>query len=297
MAIKNEIGNKYGNLAVIERAENTKDGKARWLCKCDCGNTVIVIGKHLRSGNTKSCGCLRAQHLVNNLEGKKFGRLMVIERSEIRSNRGVVWKCQCDCGNIVEKVSADLLTGNVSSCGCLKRDLHSTMNDLTGQRFGKLVALDTLYTKNEQRVWRCVCDCGNETYVLAGNLRKGNSMSCGCASSHGNQYINQILKEKNITFDREKTFAECTSDTGNLLKFDFVLYYPNGEIYAIIEYNGIQHYQPIDFFGGQEGFESQIKRDNIKKEFCKNKQYQLYVIRYDEDINERMEGIINGIQC
>lgn len=57
MALKNEIGNRYGYLTVIERAENDKEGHAKWKCLCDCGNEVIVLGKHLRSGNTKSCGC------------------------------------------------------------------------------------------------------------------------------------------------------------------------------------------------------------------------------------------------
>ncbi len=51
-------GQRFGRLVVIERAENGKRGKARWLCQCDCGNTCIVDGNHLRSGKTKSCGCV-----------------------------------------------------------------------------------------------------------------------------------------------------------------------------------------------------------------------------------------------
>ena len=62
MALKNEIGNTYGYLTVIERAENTKEGRAQWRCQCKCGNTVIVLGKHLRSGNTKSCGCYKKEN-------------------------------------------------------------------------------------------------------------------------------------------------------------------------------------------------------------------------------------------
>lgn len=57
MGLKNELGNTYGYLTVIARAENTKEGRAQWLCRCKCGNEVVVLGKHLRSGNTKSCGC------------------------------------------------------------------------------------------------------------------------------------------------------------------------------------------------------------------------------------------------
>lgn len=56
--VKDEVGNHYGRLTVIKRAENNKHNAARWLCKCICGKETIVDGKSLRTGNTKSCGCL-----------------------------------------------------------------------------------------------------------------------------------------------------------------------------------------------------------------------------------------------
>lgn len=46
---------------VISRQENTKSGKARWLCKCDCGNTTTVTSDSLNSGHTSSCDCLRRE--------------------------------------------------------------------------------------------------------------------------------------------------------------------------------------------------------------------------------------------
>lgn len=57
----NEIGNQYGRLTVIRRAENDKNGTPKWVCRCSCGATTIVYGHHLRSGATKSCGCLRRE--------------------------------------------------------------------------------------------------------------------------------------------------------------------------------------------------------------------------------------------
>lgn len=59
--------------------------------------------------------------------------------------------------------------------------------DLTGRRFGKLTVLyrtkDYISPKSQKprAVWRCKCECGNETDVLGENLRKGNTVSCGCA--------------------------------------------------------------------------------------------------------------------
>lgn len=56
--LKDEIGNRYGSLLVIDRAKN-HGTRAAWVCKCDCGNTTIVAGKTLRSGLTRSCGHTR----------------------------------------------------------------------------------------------------------------------------------------------------------------------------------------------------------------------------------------------
>lgn len=62
MNFKNEIGNKYGKLTVIERYKenNNKQIKTKWLCQCECGNTTIVNASDLRSGRTKSCGCIQS---------------------------------------------------------------------------------------------------------------------------------------------------------------------------------------------------------------------------------------------
>jgi hypothetical protein len=50
-------GNRYGRLTVIQRCGTSSDNRPQWLCKCDCGNTVVVRGYQLKHGRTKSCGC------------------------------------------------------------------------------------------------------------------------------------------------------------------------------------------------------------------------------------------------
>lgn len=51
-------GQRYGRLVVVEYTETDKNRQAKWLCKCDCGNTKIISANALRRGLTKSCGCL-----------------------------------------------------------------------------------------------------------------------------------------------------------------------------------------------------------------------------------------------
>lgn len=119
------LGQKFGRLTVIERAENTKEGRARWKCKCECGNEVIVLGKHLRSGSTKSCGCLQKQRTSEasliDLTGKRFGKLLVLSRIPGRttSNGKVMWHCLCDCGTELDVLGDSLRRNHTLSCGCI----------------------------------------------------------------------------------------------------------------------------------------------------------------------------------
>jgi hypothetical protein len=125
-SLKNEIGNKYGYLTVTSTAPHI-NGRAYWMCKCECGNTTVVSGEALRSGNTQSCGCYQRQAVseacLKDEIGNKYGRLLVIDKAEsIRYSNGSVysqWKCLCDCGNIATVKGINLRTGSTVSCGCL----------------------------------------------------------------------------------------------------------------------------------------------------------------------------------
>lgn len=54
-------GRRVGLLTVIERAHKPNSTRAWWRCRCDCGNETITMGKYLRSGDTRSCGCVQRQ--------------------------------------------------------------------------------------------------------------------------------------------------------------------------------------------------------------------------------------------
>lgn len=77
MEVIDLIGQRFGKLTVVARAENDKYGKARWVCKCDCGGTTISCGSSLRGGLSKSCGCIRNEKIkyVNYKHGGSNTRL------------------------------------------------------------------------------------------------------------------------------------------------------------------------------------------------------------------------------
>ena len=71
---KDEIGNRYSRLIVLERA-GSSPGRFRlalWICNCDCGNQIIVKGNYLRKGATRSCGCLQKEEMSKRT--KKHGQ-------------------------------------------------------------------------------------------------------------------------------------------------------------------------------------------------------------------------------
>lgn len=68
-------GQRFGRLTVISRAGNSKNGRAKWFCQCDCGNTVEVLGKSLRSQESASCGCRKIECLNRITHGGRKERL------------------------------------------------------------------------------------------------------------------------------------------------------------------------------------------------------------------------------
>ena len=116
-------GQKFGRLTVLERAES-KGKRTYWRCKCDCGNECTVVGTNLRSGHTKSCGCLVSE--VKDLSGLKFGRLTVLNYDHKDASNKSYWLCECECGNECTVQGYLLTSGKTKSCGCLTRECNTT---------------------------------------------------------------------------------------------------------------------------------------------------------------------------
>lgn len=125
------------------------------------------------------------------LTGQRFGKLIALRKTEERFKSCVVWECKCDCGQYKKVPTNYLRQGVITSCGCAYEASHqkfakSRANDLTGQKFGKLLVLQRMpgVTEHNRTLWECKCDCGNVTVVSSGYLlNKPRTQSCGC--SHG----------------------------------------------------------------------------------------------------------------
>jgi len=121
--------------------------------------------------------------MVKNVEiiiGKRFGNLTVLETTDKRKHRSILWKCKSDSGEIVEKTRTELYRVMSAFDNTSDKRKGRKFKDITGQRFGKLVAKEFIKRENLMTFWKCKCDCGNDYIVNYANLISGATRSCGC---------------------------------------------------------------------------------------------------------------------
>lgn len=89
MKVKDLTDSRFCRLTVIRRAGTNSSGGATWLCKCDCGSYVTVDGSNLKTGRTRSCGCLLKErrpelHLVHGLSSSRLHNIWCKMRARCR---------------------------------------------------------------------------------------------------------------------------------------------------------------------------------------------------------------------
>ena len=99
-------------------------------------------------------------------------------------------------------------------------------------------------------------------------------------SSRGEIKIVDILTFAGLTFKEEYSFPDLVSSSGRPLRFDFAVFDDNGDLDFLIEYQGIQHYEPKSKFGGAKGLYQQKFNDTKKREYCLKHGYKLICIPY-----------------
>lgn len=194
--IKLRYGDYCGNNEVKYLGENISKKPRQAFFECpQCHTVFSARPTDVKTGRIQSCGCYHRSSASNrrklNLEDQVFGHLHVISFIEINKNGKSIWECKCDCGVLTQKIGSDLINGKVTTCGrkecCFFRQKHAECRkkDITGQKFGKLLAISNTNKTNNGNsyIWKCKCDCGNLCYIPLNQLVSGQTKSCGCVLS------------------------------------------------------------------------------------------------------------------
>lgn len=177
-------GQRFGRLVAASFSHVDKHKKRVWWWQCDCGQRKQINHTLVRLGKVSSCGCLAkeltTQRQVKDITGQRFGRLVAVRQTGRRIHgMNVEWEFRCDCGALTYTSSHAVKSGNTNSCGCYGKDQVAELQrvDLTGQRFGRLVALSYSHSviklngNKGQAYWRFACDCGGEVVASGTGIK------------------------------------------------------------------------------------------------------------------------------
>lgn len=222
------VGNHYGKWKVSEY--RGKHGKEQvYHCVCSCGNEKDVIRRSLLSGRSKSCGCTRHEPKSDreNIVGNKYGRLTVLEFSHSTA-KGLYYKCQCECGNIVVLQKSHLLHYPNITCGdcpkVVEEDNYLRYICANGDSF--IFDREDITTVMDHR-W-CIGD-GYVQCVRNGKLTK---LSCLLMNPPRNMVVDHVNGDTRDNRRENLRVASSTENGGNA-----VLYKNNSSGYKGVSFN------------------------------------------------------------
>ncbi|WAX23266.1 hypothetical protein VL10_ORF75 [Staphylococcus phage vB_SauM_VL10] len=261
-----------------------------------CGSIISIqannfkVGKPCRYCSQKKTNeQQRKTHDEFCLEVKTLGNdeFEVIEKYQ--GNHKPVKLKHTICGNEFTVAPNDFKKGQrCPKCSILKRRLsqeewENRVSKLTGKEYTFLEK----YKGNGMKIKVKHEKCGNVYAVKPNNYLSGYRCPI-CKSSIGEQLLVNFLTNKDITFIPQYYFNNLRGNKG-YLRYDFYL----PEYNILIEYNGIQHYKPVEFFGGLKTYKRQLERDNIKRQYAVDNNISLIEVPFYVSTKELIEEKLN----
>lgn len=172
---------------------------------------------------------------------------------------------ECECGNHFFASWSNIkhMSGLCKKCA-MRQITHEQFMDRILKWLNDFEILNKYDTQDDYIDIRCK-KCGAVFSRMARHVYDRGICCPHCTGSKGELYISEYLLKNNINFIPQYKFDDCANI--NPLPFDF--YLPDYNV--AIEFQGLQHYEPVDYFGGKERFEQQKMRDEIKKKYCQEK--------------------------
>ena len=129
-----------------------------------------------------------------------------------------------------------------------------------------------------QTIVKIICDIHGEFSQTPSGHNSGKGCAV-CKESKGERAIREFLTDNNVEYIPQHKFKNCR----NIRPLPFDFYLPEHNI--CVEYNGRQHYESVDIFGGDTTFKLQKRKDDIKKNYCHDNDITLIIINDIEDVN------------
>lgn len=266
-----------------------------WKCK-NCGKINQETEYRNFQRRKFLCSCqerdLQFLNIQKELKNKNYIFLYYKENSyektikeKIDTKKKILVQC-LNCDKISYEYYQNIRTGH-KKCNCNEnkkftrnistQDFINKWNPLNKDKF-ELEKNQIYINRNTKYKIKCK-KCGNKDERWGITLIDSPIFCKYCDNETlGEQMISNILQKYKVDYIREYQIEF----NNHIHRFDF--YIPNKELF--IEFNGLQHYKAIDYFGGEEEFKKRIERDKEKQEYCNINNKQLLIIKYSEQYQE-----------
>lgn len=291
---------KMGDAFLVKAKDLTPGSNVRIEVICDfCGEPYYPFVYNYNNRKNKdfdACDNCRTRKGSNTTLGRRakehFDKIrqvceendyiLLTDESEYRDlNTPIIYECKKH--GIKQSNAGLLLQGRgCRDCGyetvVQKRTLDKQYVKNETEKFNgnKLLNPDD-YIGARVRNLKILCSCGEIFITSFNDYMSKDAKRCPSCSGHessGEYAVKQILNKYNISFVQQKKFSDCRDTLP--LPFDF--YLPDYNM--VIEYNGRQHYEAVDYFGGQDAFEYTAKHDSMKDTYCKDNNIHMLRISY-----------------
>lgn len=272
--VQNRIYNK-NSITIIGEYTNTH---TKTLCRCDiCGYEWEAAPDKLLQGR----GCPSCSKRIKGSKEELQEKLNTLDKhitvvgDYINRNTPILCKCNI-CGYTWKVRPYDILNNQ----GCPKCNKCVITEEEVLQRIYSNNPNIEIMSNYINYTTKLQCRCKKCEFLweaLPGNLYQGTGCP-RCNMSKGERKIEKYLLDHEIKYIAQ--YFVKTEDS----KFYIDFYLPDYNVF--IEYNGEQHYIPIEYFGGELQFNKQLTRDNNLRLYCNNNNIQLIEIRFDQNVEE-----------
>lgn len=295
--IKKRLFEKVGNEYSIE-SEYIKGTVPMKFKHNKCGNIITVSPNHFFYDNRR-CNCFGKNSKSPKVFEKEFYSFKDSVDYELlstyeRSERKVKVKHKI-CGNIYFVSPKAFLRGQrCPKCyGNHRKTTEQFSKEINNSTNGEFILLSE-YINNRVKVEIKHTICGNTYKVTPKDFLNGNRCPY-CKQSKGERFIKETLDSYNISYTIQKTYEDL-KNKGKYSPYDFAILGKDNNVICLVEYDGIQHFKEVKYFGGRTKLESQQRRDKMKNNYAKSIGVELLRIPYTmtkEEIKQLLKKFIN----
>lgn len=236
-----------------------------------------MIKMKFQKGSTPKNKLTHEQWLIKNDDKIKNRNVLFISEYSKSSEKMKIKFL--DCGHVNDMLPGNFVKGyGCKICSGNQRKTHEQfLKDFYNSEYSNEYTVLSEYQGANNKI-KLRHNCSHEYQVTPAKFIYGGKRCPKCNYSKGEKHLEEFLIEHGINFIPQYKIKECRIK--NALPFDFAIFNDENKLICLIEYQGEQHFRAREFFGGEEGFQYQLKRDETKREFCNKNNIPLIEIPY-----------------